>query len=176
MTAAYTLSEGVLASHTVLVAALASLEDSSLREEALRLVRESYDRGDPVTRVEDIVVRCAQAKILGEHFKAPSIQPVKNPADRRTFETLAVAWIEWVAGGDPSPFVDSILKPTEYGGALHLMALEPWGRAITALSEDNQDEAVRWFRRSIEFGAQNNIETSDAIQWSYVASIFHRGT
>jgi len=56
------------------------------------------------------------------------------------------------------------------------MALEPWGRAITALSEDNQDEAVRWFRRSIEFGAQNNIETSDAIQWSYVASIFHRGT
>lgn len=173
---AYNLPEGVLASHTVLVTALDSLEDSSLREETLRLTRENYLlRGAPTT-VEDIVVRCAQAKILELPLKAPSIQPVKNPADRRTFELLATAWLEWVEGGDPSPFIDNVPKPTEYGGALHLMALEPWGRAIQALSEKNWDEAIRWFKRSIEFGAQYDIETSEAIQWSYVASVFHRGT
>lgn len=176
MTVAYTLSEGVLESHAVLVAALASLEDPSLRGEALRLIQDRYRMRESSTTVEDMVVRCAQAKILNLPLVAPNIQPVKNPADRRTFELLAKAWIEWVSGGDPSPFVDSIVSPTEYGGALHLMALEPWGQAILALAKGDQDEAIRWFKRSIDFGAQNNIETSDAIQWSYVASIFHRGT
>ncbi len=173
---AYNLPKGMLASHTVLVTALDSLEDPSLRADALHLTRESYDLGVKGRTVEDMVTRCAQAKMLGEPFKIPKFNPAKNPVDRRTFETLATAWMVWAGGGDPGPFVDSVPKPDEYGGALHLMALEPWGKAILALGENNEDEAVRWFRRSVEFGAQYDIETSDAIQWSYVASVFHRGT
>jgi hypothetical protein len=173
---AYNIPKGALASHTVLVTALDSLEDPSLREDALRLTRESYDLGLRGHTVEDVVTRCAQARLLGEPFKIPKFTLSKNPVDRRTFETLATAWMVWAGGGDPEPFVASVPKPDEYGGALHLMALEPWGRAIRALGEDNWEEAVRWFKRSIEFGAQYEIETSDAVQWSYVASVFHRGT
>lgn len=172
---AYNLPKGMLASHTVLVTALDSLDDFSLRGDALRLIRESYDSRTGHT-VEDLVTHCAQAKVLGESYRIPQFVPAKNPVDRRTFETLATAWMVWATGGNPGPFVDNVPKPDEYGGALHLMALEPWGKAIQALGDNQIDEAVRWFKRSVEFGAQYDIETSDAIQWSYVASIFHRGT
>jgi hypothetical protein len=176
MTMAYNLPKGMMASHTVLVTALDSLEDSSVREDALRLIRESYALGPTNHTVENTVIRCAQAKILNEPFHISKFKLTKNPVDRRTFETLATAWMVWATGGNPEPFVASVPKPTEYGGALHLMALEPWGRAIVALGEENLEEAVRWFRRSIEFGAQYGIETLDTVQWTYVASVFHRGT
>lgn len=176
MTMAYNIPKGALASHTVLVTALDSLEDMSVREDALRLIRESYDRGPTGHTVEDMVIRCAQAKILGEPFHIPKFKLAKNPIDRRTFETLATAWMVWATEGDPEPFVATVSKPAEYGGALHLMTLQPWGRAIQALGENNREEAIRWFRRSIELGTQYGIETSDAVQWAYVASVFHRGT
>jgi len=174
----YTTSKGVLATHTVLLTVLDSLEDPDQRPVALNLVREVYEAtgGGTAVLVEDVVARGAQAKILGKPVAVLGFKPVKKPADRRMFETLATAWLVWASGGDPLPFVASIPKPGEYGGALHLMALEPWGKAITALAEGHIEEAVRQFRRSIEFGAQYDIETGDAIQWTYAASFFHRGT
>lgn len=173
----YNTPKGVLAAHTVLVTTLESLDDPEHRSTALKLVREVFDLSGGTVLVEDVVARGAQALILGEPVTAPGFKPVKNPADRRMFEVLASAWLIWAAGGDPLPYVANASKPnTEYGGAIHLMALEPWGRAIAALAEGNREEALRQFRRSIEFGSQYDIETSDTIQWTYAASFFHRGT
>jgi hypothetical protein len=169
-------TRGVLATHTVLITVLESLDDPEQRRTALKLVREVYDLSGGTVLVEDAVVRGAQAKILGEPVSTPGFKPVKNPHDRRAFEVLATAWLVWASGGDPLPFVANVPKPLEYGGALHLMALEPWGRAIAALSAGDTEEALRQYKRSIEFGAQYDIETSDVIQWTYAASFFHRGT
>lgn len=177
MTKAYTIPKGVLATHTVLVTALESLEDPSQRDVVLKLTREVYQLGGGGNvLVEDDLARGAQAKILGEPIEAPRFKPVKHPHDRRTFEILAAGWLIWAAGGDPLPYVASVTKADEYGGALHRMALEPWGQAIKALAASNLEEAQRFFRRSVEFASQYDIETSDAIQWTYAASFFHRGT
>jgi hypothetical protein len=155
---------------------LDALSDPSQRSTALKLVRESYDRGPRKANVEEILIRGAQAKILGEPVKSGGFVPVKGPADRVTFEGMALAWLTWAQGADPVPVLDSLREPNEYGGAIHLMALEHWGRAIRALEREDGEDIERCFRRSIELGAQYGLETADAIQWSYAASVFHRGT
>lgn len=175
---AYNAPEGALVDHTVLVTVLDALDEPGQRGTALKLVRESYDRGPRKAGVEGTLIRGAQAKVLGETVKSGGFVPVKSPIDRVAFETMAVAWLTWAQGADPIPVLDSIPEPNEYGGAIHLMALDHWGRAIRALVKlkEGTAEAERCFRRSMELGTQYGLETADAIQWTYAASIFHRGT
>src|ERR1041384_6436285 len=109
----YTIPKGVLATHTVLITALESLEDPSQREVVLKLTREVYQLGGSVL-VEDELARGAQAKILGEPVEAPRFKAVKNPHDRKTFEILAAGWLIWAAGGDPLPYVANVTKADEY--------------------------------------------------------------
>jgi hypothetical protein len=172
----YITPKSALVAHTVLVTALDAVENPAGRETALELIRESYDLGLRDKSIEQRLIRGAQAKILGERVWEDNFIPAAKPTDRATFEMMAKAWLVWASGGDPMPVLNNVLKSNEYGGALHLMALEPWGRAIKALKLEEWPEAARGFRRSMELGAQYGFESSDAISWSYVASFFHRGT
>jgi hypothetical protein len=165
--------ETVLA-RTVLITTLDSLEDVEQRETALKLVREWYDISK-CESVGDTVVKGAQARILGERVSLPVFEPTKKPADRLAFEVLAKAWLTWAAGGDPKIILKANPKPSEYGGAIHLMTLEPWGDAIKSLAENDAGEAQRFFRRSIELGRQCETESNDIIKWAYAASFFHLG-
>lgn len=169
-----------LASHTVLNTALDSLEDPRQREKALRLVRESYNRIALRPSPSDQLIRGAQAKILGKPLSDIKLTDDKaKGADARVFEAFAQAWLAWAAGRDPTAYLSPKTKEGgEYGGAIHLMALEPWGGAIRELHEGSIDEARRLFRRSMELGGQCGTETNDAIQWTYAATFFedHRGT
>ena len=158
----HTISKGRLRPHTQ----ASDLESN--REETIRLIREDYER-DEGSSVEDQVIRGAQALLLKELVSFPSFEPVKKPADRRAFETLAKAWLVWAAGGDPQP---TLPKSKEFGGALHMMALEPWGEAIRALSNQNTPEAKRLFRRALELGTQYGTDTNDAIHWAFLGSFY----
>lgn len=168
------LREAVLA-HTVLITTLDSLTDPTQRDTALRLVREWYDRNLNAS-IEEQTIRGAQAKILGECFTLPMFTPAKKPADRAMFETLSKAWLTWAAGTNPEELLVSVAKPAEFGGAIHLMALEPWGFGIRALAKKDVEEARRFFHRSIELGTQYATETNDVVKWTYAASFFHLGT
>ena len=167
--------DNALSAYTVLIIAIEALDDSGQRETALKLIEEWYARGKNST-VEETTVRSAHEVILRLPVVAPKFEPAKKPSDRRMFETIAKAWTTWAMGADPRTLLQSIPKPSEYGGAIHMMALEPWGAAIKALFEKDADEALRLFRRSMELGSQCETETNDVVQWTYVASFFHRGT
>lgn len=163
------------AAHQVLVTALDSLEGAVEKTLALQLIAEWYDRGQQGT-VEEQIIYGAHARILGRTVILPKFEPSKKPADRRMFEVIAKAWLTWATGGDPTPLLNARPKPSEYGGAIHMMALEPWAAATKALHERNGEEARRFFRRSVELGSQYDTETNEVVKWAYVASFFHEDT
>ncbi len=167
---------------TVLRTALDSLDNPDQRDEAQRLINEwhassrSEWKGEPI---EERVVFAAHAKILGSTVTLAKFEPVKKPVDRSLYERTALAWLTWAAGMGPSALLQALPKANEFGGAIHVMALEPWARATKALHEQDFEEARRLFRRSIELGTQYGTETNEVVQWAYVASFFHephRGT
>lgn len=166
-----------LTAHTVLITTLDSLEDSTQRPTALKLVEQWYARGKKTTVAEQ-VIRAAQAKILGRPILAVSVKSdAKKSVDVRVFEAFAQAWTLWAAGEDPTSHLSPSKADDEYGGAIHLMALEPWGEAIRELHSGSAEEARRLFRRSMELGSQCGTETNNVVQWTYAASFFdHRGT
>jgi len=161
-----------LAAHTVLLTTLDSMEGNAERTVALRLIEESYARGHQRT-IEEQVIYGAQAKILGLPVIQPTFVPSKKPADRRMFEIVAKAWLMWAAGLDPKALLHTIPKPSEYGGAIHMMAIEPWASATEALFGQDNEEARRLFRRSVEIGTQYDTETNEVVKWAYAASFFH---
>lgn len=147
------------------------VSDPESRQRALTLTETLYRR--KVSTVEGVTVRVAQAMVLGLPIEAPSFEPVRKPADRRTFELLAKGWVDWASGQDPTPSLQACPKPAEFGGALHLMVLDPWRMAIQALQEQDLEEARRMFRRSVELSSQYGTASGNTIRWTYFASFFH---
>jgi hypothetical protein len=165
---------------TVLRTALDSIENPSRRAEALGLISEWHKEASPVLEtVEELVVYGAHERILGKKVTPPKFEPVKKPSDRSLYERIALAWLTWASGHSPTLLLRTLPKASEYGGAIHVMALEPWAQATKALHERNFEEARRFFRRSIELGTQYSTESLKTVEWAYVASFFHeahRGT
>jgi hypothetical protein len=124
--------------------------------------------------LEDITMRCAQARILNVPFTLPRLEVIQAPTVRKRFGILATAWMEWAAGKSPHDLLESAPKSsTEFGGALQWMSLDPWAAAIAALGNEDVSEARRLFRRSVQLGTQCQTESNPVVQWAYAASFFH---
>ncbi len=150
---------------------------------ALRLVQACLTKSPAPTTVEDRIIQSAMSLILSQEVKLPEFHPTAEPPEQQLFEIVAHAWMIWAAGEPSSETLADLslafadlaqLAPSMKGGALHLMALQPWRLAVEALLREDNSEAVRQFHRSSELGSQFGTETNPAIQWTYAASFFPR--
>lgn len=138
-----------------------------------------------VTNAETQLIFCAMSRLLG--LRRKTVPPPGNSPDidRQVFEKTAGAWMAWafqsergraMALAELKKLVLIVIETTEgAGGAIHLMALHPWIAAITALLENNHEEARRQYHRATEIGAQLGTETNPAIQWTYAATFIKVG-
>lgn len=159
-----------------LSAALKYAEGRGDRQDAvLALVKGTYTTHE----VEDNIsatAHVAMEHILGQARPLP-LRPVKR-ADHEVFRIIARAWIAWVTGADREESQKALHElpiprgPIPEGGALHLMALQPWAQAVHALLKNDLGESRRMFRRATELSSQCGTETNPAIQWAYAASYF----
>lgn len=174
-----------LKAYTAMTTALDSLKVGSLKDTATRLACQQLSNKDALATpydklfgesIEAAVVRGAMHHMRNEPVELPTFEPVRQPTDRNVFETIAKAWLMWAADQDPHPLLQTIAKPTRYGGAIHLMALEPWGQAIHSLAAGDYEKSERLFQRSIGLSSQYGTPSEWAVNWTYAASFFHRGT
>lgn len=145
------------------------------RAEALSLVREALVAFKSDGSVEDVISQAAMRHILGEPILETDIQITDHPLDRHIFEVAARAWLAWLTGRDRENAhgdLSSLVVPGSLpeGGALSLMALQPWTEAVARLLEGDIREARRLFRRATDLTSQLGSEFNSAIQWTYAAS------
>jgi len=135
---------------------------------------ESFRPRDNASWVEWV----AMGRIVG-HPEHVELQP-ESTQDGQVFTTIGQAWIAWATGVGREEALVALTGipvpegPQPEGGALHLMALQPWAAAVNALFHDDFDEAQRWFRRATELASQVGSETNTAVQWTYAATYFGR--
>ena len=148
-----------------------SLGDPSLVKEAqLGLSQVGYLPGSDVAQELE---RGARLTIAGLARWDSLFKPVQEPADRRRFEEIAKAWLNWSNASHAE--VPEETKSQAAGGGMNLMAYNLWAGAVRALVEDNVPEAERLYRRVLDLGAQYDIEHFRVIRLTYVASFFHHG-
>lgn len=142
-----------------------------------------------VTDAETRLVHMAMSKLLRIDREPDPNQPAgpfdmsianrdQSEVDQIIFEVVADAWAAWAfQSGTDEALADlrSIEVPQGEGRALHLMALHPWLLAVTALLENDPEEARRQYRRATELGAQLGTESNPAIQWTYAATFTSGG-
>jgi len=168
----------VLREADALSAALSCL-DGPLTDEARTLITAVRD-GYPICDTASLLTFEAMSLLLSNRHRVAVQEPMhpKREVDWAFFDVIAMAWIAWAIGAQPEePLVELrkmtllVIETTEgTGGALHLMALHPWVAAVTALLENNLEEARRQYHRATEIGAQLGTETNPAIQWTYAAT------
>lgn len=134
--------------------------------------------------LEDVIVKASLRKISGglesspkeEGFWTPSLN---LPWTSFVYETIGASWLHWLSSRDESGVgLISRLEASESNpggstrGAIELLSLKEWGRAVEALSSKNEEEARKYFERSVEIGAQIGSDSNMSINWTYAASIF----
>jgi hypothetical protein len=162
-----------------LSAALQYIEaaEAAPRGHVIQLVERSLGSFEP-TDNPGRVERAAMGLIVGrpEHIK---LEPAES-LDQRVFTIVGQAWISWATSVETEEAQRALSQlpaprgPQPEGGALHLMALQPWAAAVSALIHDDSLEAQRMFRRATELASQCGTETNSAVQWTYAASYFVR--
>ena len=159
-----------------LSAALKLAEGGAGTQDAVRaLVQEALtDHSDNSSAVAHV----AMSHILG---RAAHIDlQTGDTAEGLGFEVVGKAWIAWATGVGTDEAKKALVElpapqgPQPEGGALSLMAMQPWAAAVSALFHDDFDEARRMFRRATELSSQCGTETNSAVQWTYAASYFGR--
>jgi ATP/maltotriose-dependent transcriptional regulator MalT len=156
---------------STLMACLARGEGSR----ALPLVRDAWEGCRPED-IEGWLSHAAMARILGEPVNLPTFH--QKEQDEALFVITARAWLLWVSGrlDEARDILQRVADPTtREGRETHLMALGPWYQAVQALLGGDREEAMRFFRRSMEVGSQLGTETNEAIQWAFAASFFVHG-
>lgn len=168
----------VLREADALSAALSCL-DGPLTDEARTLIEDVLS-GYMVTDAETQLTFCAMSRLLRRRLNTVPSPTDHQDLDRQVFKKTAGAWMAWafqsgrgrdMALAELKKMTLLVIEATEgAGGALHLMALNPWVAAVTALLENNPEEARRQYHRATEIGAQLGTETNPAIQWTYAAT------
>jgi hypothetical protein len=168
--------QNILAGSKALTAALSCVEGEEDSKQAKELVLKVFANHE-TPDMDSWVEHCAMASILDIPQILPRFKPIQDPPERLIFETTALVWMSWVLNLRHTKEHKALLNlkvpsGSKNGGALQLMALQPWTRAIKALIQGNSTEAQRFFRRTTELGSQFGTETNTAIQWTYAASFF----
>lgn len=151
-------------------------------DRAIVLCQQAYEaRTSPPQTVEQIVVRAALARVLGEPAPdAPLPLSAQRTWTKIVYDATAAAWLDWVAGGKSGEGLTARLRRNEPDtenvpdGAVELLALAEWGKAVEALVQDDLATAKRHFERAIEIGSQVGSDSNPSINWTYAASFFSR--
>lgn len=166
----------IFARAAALSAVLTCVESGGDREAAVLLVEDVFG---PVPDDDYAkLVHAAMAHIIGRPTDV-SLQGGKTD-DQRIFDAIGTAWVAWATGEGKADARKALQEipvpkgPRMEGGALHLMAMQPWAQAVAALLQDDLVESRRLFRRATELSSQCGTETNSAIQWTYAASYFGR--
>jgi len=165
----------ILLEADALSAALLCAEGKGDREDVLRRIEEVL----PGLDTADNPSLLTQAAMC--HIARRPLQVTLHPGDSTeqwVFEVIARGWVAWATKLGREEARKALRKipapkgPRQEGGALHLMAMQPWASAVDALLQHDRDEARRFFRRATELASQCGLETNPAIQWTYAASYF----
>jgi hypothetical protein len=164
-------------------------DEAAALSAVLQCVEGQGDPAEAISLVEKVAVpkptdnagRLVQAAMAFVLQKPVSTELAPGDGlDESIFEAIGRAWIAWATstGQDQAQKALATIPaprgPQPEGGALHLMAMQPWAQAVSALLQDDLAEARRFFRRATELSSQCGTETNSAIQWTYAASYFGR--
>ena len=171
------------------------IDEAEALTSALRWLRGDGDPADALRRVGlvfpshevgdipiESVIHYSMARILGKAYEP--ILRIPDPdvdIEGHVFGTIAEAWVWWDRGVDRELAHTRLRKlgvpratPRQEGGAIHLLAMQPWAKAVDALLRDDHEEAKRQFHRATELGSQNGTPSSQAVQWTFAASYLGR--
>jgi hypothetical protein len=165
----------ILAEAKALTAALKLAEGTGSTALVHQLVAEALDGHNPTDSPTELV-NAAMRHILGRPIPTSS-ETEGGSLEDNIFGVIARAWVAWATGLDRERAHEALRKipipkgPLKEGGALHLMAMQPWAQAVDALLQNDLDEARRMFRRATELSSQCGTVTNAAVQWTYAASL-----
>jgi hypothetical protein len=173
--------EQIIAEMIALNASLRAIKDPGEVPDALRLVRQSFKVRKAPKSFEDFVIVQAMRKLLG-------LEPLKGfpktlsmyPWTQAVFEVVGLAWVAWAEGKpiEAEKFVKQLwgaperagAVPDDRRGAVHLLALQSWAKAVEALAAGVPEEAERFFKRAAEIGASFGNESHPVVLWTMAAS------
>jgi hypothetical protein len=166
----------ILLEADALSAALRCAEGRGCRDDVTRRQIRDLLSGHEKSDNPSMLIHSAMSHIAEMPFCA-TFQP-GDTTEQWVFEVIARAWCAWAGDTGRAESLKALKDlpvptgPLPEGGALHLMAMQPWAQAVHALLEADPVEARRWFRRATELSSQCGTETNSAVQWSYAASYF----
>lgn len=129
---------------------------------------------------EQHIVRAALSKATGLDLPQAVPTPTAGPSwTTFVYETIAAAWLRWFNTGDASAVgLMARIRTLEPDmghvpdGAIELMSLGEWGRAVEALAIGDEANARRHFERAVEIGSQMGSDSNPSVNWTYAASFF----
>lgn len=170
----------LLAEMDALSAALRAAELGEDPDDAKARVAGMTEHRNPKT-IEEFVVAGAMRRILGKLPEAPGLRPVKQPWDKQLEEIVGLAWLFW-ARGDNDRATAILRKLSERqkkhervaarSGAVNVVTLTFWSKAVTHLLEGDRKLAQKFFKRAIEIGSQIGTDSHPMISWAYAATYF----
>ncbi len=169
----------VVTEMAALGAVFEAMKEGGSRERALRLCRESLSTKASPRSFEELVTSAALCKILGEPFEHSNLFKAETTTWRDfVFQTISSAWISLTLGkASAEGLLSSMMtlrghfeEPQE--GAIELLALGEWGKAVEATSRKDFVSARRHYEQAIDVGSQIGADSNHTINWSYAASFF----
>jgi hypothetical protein len=151
-------------------------------QEALLLSRTYLARFSPET-VEERVIEVSIRKILGEAVEAQDLSGAPVEWEGYVQHMVATAWLFWM-GGNPTRARAQLVEVqtkrkaktfADKKGSLHLFTLYFWSQAISELLDGDRAAARRYFKRSIELGAQFGTDSHPMISWAFAGTFFEEG-
>jgi hypothetical protein len=172
----------IIAEMNALNTALQALDNPQEVPNALRLVRQVRETHLEPETFEGFVILVAMSKIVAA--QAPTNPPrllLGHPWTTHVFEQVGLAWVAWTAQRSPEALrciyrLRDVQKERELGedrsGAIQLLALYDWARAVEALANEMPTEAERFFKRATAIGASFGTESHPVVLWTMAASLF----
>lgn len=161
-----------------LTAALRWLRGDGDPVDAVRRIRSVYPGHEVDDDPIESLIHYSMGRIIGQPYEPILRIPApEEDIEGHVFGTIARAWVWWDRELDREQAHSGLRKlavptaaPRQEGGAIHLLAMQPWGKAVDALLRDDHEEAKRQFHRAAELGSQNGTPSSQAVQWTFAAS------
>lgn len=149
------------------------------QKRALFLCKEALLVGRTPQSVEEHVTRAALCKATGTpFFNSLKVRSEQNSWNEIVYHTVALAWLSYIENGTRADGLVATIKSLEssFGhiqeGAVELLALGEWAKAVEAITCGSLQTAKKHFERAIEIGSQVGSDSNPTINWTYAASFF----
>ncbi len=143
---------------------------SKTPQRAVAMAKRFLEKRHPPTQIEEQVVWVALSRIAGVPCRDLPLQPTQD-----ALSFTASSWIRWLTTGHSEDFQIGVLmadREITERSVLDGTTLRLWALACKSLSQGEKKEALRFWKRALEYGGQLGVESYLSVRWSFVATFW----